>query len=134
MNVLARWKRWRQRRPGFFQYFDGQRDRFGDPFAIWRAIASHPTVNFADAASAIDEGREPETTQAIVALCEIFGVTRWDEATGTGLTDWEVANLFGDFSDYLDALKKNTNSGPISSAPSEPESSTPQEPPDEPEN
>jgi hypothetical protein len=137
MFMLARWKRWRQwkrRQRGFFHYFDGTGDRWGDPFFIWRAIASHPKVNFSDITGAMDAGQEPETTDALNALCEVFGVQRWNPETQAGLSDWEIMNLLGDFSDYLDALKKNINSGPTLSPPTEPESSTLQEPQSEPEN
>lgn len=125
--------RWRLRRATkqrlLFQYHDGKQTRYGDPFGLWRALHAHPTLNLERDADALDRGEEPAATQAITALCQIFGVQRWNEQTGRGLTDWEVCDLIVQLQQYLDALKKNTSAGPTSPEPTGLPSSTGQEAP-----
>jgi len=84
------WRRWRLRRSGqVFCYFDGQRKRYGDPLQLWRAFVHHP-ANLPALAPAVDEQKEPETTQFIQGVFEVFGLTRYDPLSGVGLTDAEV--------------------------------------------
>jgi hypothetical protein len=98
-----------------FRYWDGRRWRYGDPFLLWRAIMNHPTVHFENALPLVDDGVEPETSQVVVALYEIFAVEPWDEHRRTGLTQWEILAVLGAFNLYLELLKKSTSPGPTSS-------------------
>lgn len=115
-------------RRGLLPFFDGIRQRWADPFLVWRALYNHPVVNLEKHGAAADEGSEPETTEYIKAIVEVFGVQRWDDVTRTGLTDWEILHLIPQLSSHLVALKKNTSPGPTSSPPTEPVSSSGQAP------
>jgi hypothetical protein len=105
------WRRWRLRRSGqVFCYFDGQRKRYGDPLQLWRAFVHHP-ANLPALAPAVDEQKEPETTQFIQGVCEVFGLTRYDPLSGVGLTDAEVLMTLESFHAYLEAVKKKAGLG-----------------------
>lgn len=106
---------------GLFRYHDGQRTRYGDPFAIFRALHNDPVVNMERAPDSVDAGEEPETSQFMELLAKSFDVSRWDGRSG--LSDWELMALFGAFTDYLDELKKNISPGLTSSKPTASESS-----------
>jgi len=122
VNFLTASRRLRQR--GLFRFWDGARWRYADPFKAWREICNHEKLNLEDMAEAIDKGDEPETSIALEVVCQVFGVERWSQQTHRGLTDSELLNLLGDFQEFLEALKKNGNPGPISSPPTASESST----------
>lgn len=122
-KLLARWRERRLRKRAFFRFHDGHGWRYVDPFKAWRDYQNHPTFDFASKLEYVDRGDQEETENCLAALCEIFGVTRWDEKTLSGMTDWEILNVFDNLLLYLDALKKNTSAGPISSEPTEPGSS-----------
>lgn len=131
-------KSWRERRRmrgrALFCFWDGQRQRYADPFRTLRALDHHGEMNLTAMADLVDKGVEPESTVVINGVAEVFGVTRWDEASGTGLTDWEITGLLSDFLAYLESLKKNGNPGPISSEPTDSPSSTGPDSPGEPTN
>jgi hypothetical protein len=107
----------RNRHRLLFRFWDGEQERSADPYRLWRDLNNHPKINLEEIAPAIDEGREPETTTLIEAMAEVFGLKRFDSTTKAGLTDWEVLNLLVELDEYLLALKKNINIGPISPAP-----------------
>ncbi len=107
-----------ERERALFRFFDGTRWRAVDPWSTWRAIAGCETFDFKRQGFLVDQSSEPETSHCIAALCQIFGVSRYDDSAKTGLTDWEIISLYLDLSAYLEALKKNTSPGPISSPPS----------------
>jgi hypothetical protein len=123
----------RQRDRIVFRYFDGRKWRVGDPFSLWRKLAHHPTVDLQTAAPMLDEGQEPESSQMLDALADVFGLHRLDSKSGDGLTDWEIKGIFLGFSAYMQGLKKSTESGPAPSPPTDSASSTSQEVPAEPE-
>lgn len=112
-----------------FAYSDGQQIKHGDPFRIFRAIVNDPRIDIARDQPLIDVGAEPETSKAIQVLMDAFGVTHWDGETG--LTDWEILNLLVQFSEYMEALKKNTNSSATLSPTTDTKSSTGPECPNE---
>ena len=89
-----------------FGYWDGQKVRYADPFRLWRTLNSQTDVDIQAAAPMVDQGKEPETTQVIECLANVFGVQRWEGTTQTGLTDWEILNLLGDLDNYLLTIKK----------------------------
>lgn len=98
-------------RRALFEFHDGTTLRRVDPFQLWRRLFTHPRLNFAEMLPLAEQGQEPETTTTIECLCEIFGVSRWNEAAGTGLTDWEILALVGQFEEFLELLKKSTSRG-----------------------
>jgi len=59
----------------------------------------------------VDEQKEPETTQFIQGVCEVFGLTRYDPLSGVGLTDAEVLMTLESFHAYLEAVKKKAGLG-----------------------
>jgi hypothetical protein len=109
-----------------FRYWDGIQWRLGDPFALWRAILHHPRMNLDTMAAMLDRGEEPESTIVLDGLTEIFGLTRFDDRTGKGLTDWEIQNVLVAFEQYITGLKKSTDVGPMPSEPTDlPSSNSP---------
>jgi len=117
-----------------FQYYDGQRVRYGDPFAIWRALTQDPEINLDRIAPEDDSGHEPETSQFLSLLRRVFDVKPFDEASGAGLTDWQTLNLVGHLRAYTVQVKKNSRPGPTSPPNTDSVSSTGQEPQNEPTN
>src|SRR5574340_1809562 len=108
---MFRWfHSWREKRRlgprGLFSFFDGTRTRWADPMRIWRGLLSHPKRNLEAMAPAIDAGEEPETTIFAEAVCEVFGVQRWNG--DSGLTDEEITQLVIGLQTFLQASKKNT--------------------------
>lgn len=126
---LARWRH-RQRIQArlIFEYHDGQRERYGDPFALWRFLVSHPTANLEALAMAADQAEEPATTELVGVLCEAFNVSRLDSTTGEGLTDWEILDLLHQLDAFVAAAKKKRNPGPTSSESMDSASSEPAAP------
>ena len=100
---------------------------YADPFKVWRDILNHAKFNVETMAHLVDEGAEPETTVCVEAMCEIFGVTRWNAENTTGLTDMEILTLLDRFDRYLSDVKKNSSLGATSSVPTDSESSTSKE-------
>lgn len=134
--MFGRIKKWLadrrlKNRRSLFRYWNGERDVYGDPFYIWRQILNHPKFNAETMAFLVDEGSEPETTICVEAMCEIFGVQRWDSDTQSGLTDMEIIMLLDSFDAYLSGVKKNSSTGATSSPPTDSESSTSTEAPKE---
>jgi hypothetical protein len=104
-------ERWNQERL-LFRYWDGTRARAIDPFRVYREIRSDKTVDLESIGPQVDAWEEPATGLMLDMICRVFGVKRYDDATGEGLTDPELLNLFGDVNDYLDWVKKKHNPGP----------------------
>jgi len=132
-TIIGRWLRKRRRRRSLalMRFWDGERFRYADPFLVWRRIYSDPDVDLQAIAPLADAGHEPEATQAIDLIARAFEVQRFDEATQTGLTDWEICGLLNDMDAYMEAVKKKYNFGPISPEPTASESSISPEPPTE---
>lgn len=99
----------RLRARGLFPYWDGSRRRWADPFAVYRALASGDP-KLPDIAEAVDEGKEPETGQAVDLICRAFDVGRWNGATG--LTDTEILALIAQMDEFVEGAKKNSSPGP----------------------
>jgi len=114
-----------------FKYHDGVRDRYGDPLAIARKLKTNQHGDIETLATLCDDFQEPEASQFIEVVRKAFGLPDWNDQDGSGLTDSEVVELFGKFADYIEGLKKNTSPGPISSPPTDSESSTSPEAPSE---
>ena len=110
--LLDLWQRWRLRGRLLFRYYDGTRTRWADPLRTQRELVGHPKLNVEEMAPFVDAGKEPEVTIFCQAVCDVFGVTRWDGRRG--MTDAELMNLFNRFGGYIEALKKNTSPPPTS--------------------
>jgi len=54
----------------------------------------------------IEAGSEPETTEYVQAICDIFDVEKYDESTGEGLTETELAGLLNHLTEWLLGVKK----------------------------
>lgn len=132
INRLLRFLRTRRlvQSRAILAYWDGQRVRYGDPFAIWRNL-TQGEPNLQLLAPYVDQGQEPETSQYLAKVCAAFGVQRWDDATQTGLPDWQIVGLVGQLANYQELVKKNASPGPTSPESMDSESSTGQEPPAE---
>jgi hypothetical protein len=104
-------RRWQNERL-LLVYWDGQRERRIDPYRAYRQLQAHPEIDLEAIAPLVDQGQEPETTQLVNALADVFGVCRYDDATGRGLTDWEIIDLLAALNEFLLALKKKSNLGP----------------------
>ena len=127
-------KWWRNRRRNkkrlLFHFWDGEKIRRADPFRLWRDLQNDPTVELDAAIPASERGDEPETTQLIEAVAKAFGVERWNGENETGLADWEILDLMGYLSVYLDELKKKYSPGLTSPPPMVSQSSIGQPAPD----
>lgn len=99
-----------KRKRGLFPYWDGERKRWADPFTIYRGLSASD-VDLESMAPAIDEQKEPETTQAIDCICQAFDVSRWSDKTCTGLTDWEILGLVEQLDNYVNGVKKKSSPG-----------------------
>ena len=106
-----------------FEYHDGEKIRYGDPFAIWRGLTQDPEINLERISPDVDAGKEPETSQFLDLIRRVFGVQQFDEATGTGLTDWQTLALVNHLRAYTKVVKKNSNSGQTLPESTEPRSS-----------
>lgn len=98
---------------GLFPYHDGTRQRWGDPFTIYRKIKGGD-VDLDHVQDAVNDQQEPETTQAIEMIAHAFSVQRWNDESQTGLTDMEILALPVLMGQYLDGVKKNTSIGSTS--------------------
>ncbi len=106
--MLGFLKERRLRARGLFPYWDGTRRRWGDPFAIYRLLAS-AEEKLPDLADAVDQGKEPETSRAIEIISRAFDVRRWDGRAG--LIDNEILALIGNLDAYVEDVKKKRNAG-----------------------
>jgi hypothetical protein len=108
-------------------------NRVGDPFALWRRLMNHETMNLETMGGLLDQGLEPEASQMLDGLADVFGLVRLNTVTGCGLTDWEVKRVFTDFEQYLSSLKKSIEDGSRPSPATDSGSSISQEAQAEPE-
>ena len=108
MQWIKQWaERRRLRQRALFQYRDGTRTRYADPAVVWRAILNHPRYDFSAVSKLAGVGQEPEHSQLLEIVADAFRVQRWNEVDRSGLTEWELLELLGQFDRYLEALKKN---------------------------
>lgn len=121
-SVLGWFKRRRLARRELLRFWDGAAWRYADPFQAWRRLSHHATIQIDAHWKAADRGDEPETTELVLAIAEVFDLRRWDGIDG--LTDWEVLDVFARLMGYLDDLKKKHNPSPTSSPPTDSGSST----------
>lgn len=111
--MLDLFARWRLKGRKLFRYFDGGKWQYRDPFALWRALFTDPNApDLEKALDAVRAGKEPETSNTLNWLAKQFGVARWNQEKGSGLTDGEILDLLDSFGQYLDEQKKSTESTP----------------------
>ena len=106
------WRWLRKYREGIFRFFDGTRWRCADPIAVFRSLQNHPEFDLATTPkmAGVDD---PKIKFDAIRKCAdavrvAFNVQPLDD-TGAGLTEEECCALLVRFSQYADALKKNTN-------------------------
>jgi len=116
--MFARFKSWRERRRlkgrGLFCFHDGQRYRYVDPLRMWREIECHEKFNLETDPPLVAARQEPESSHFISAMCEAFGIERFDDETHRGMIDEELMELFVKLADFLGAVKKNIDTGQTS--------------------
>lgn len=100
-------------RPLTFRYHDGKRIRIGDASALFRKATYYDDAPLLDPEfmQQLDERSEPATTEAIKGIATVFGLHRFDDTTGEGLTDEAVLSIFLRFIDELFVQKKNLDGG-----------------------
>lgn len=101
-----------------FRYFDGERMRAIDPLQAHYALNSHPKWNW-DNAPLIDEGDPEQQKIAVEAVCDVFGVSCYDDSTGKGLVSVEILGILYAFDAYCQAVKKKFSPGQTSPRPTE---------------
>ncbi|HEV3342605.1 MAG TPA: hypothetical protein VG125_19690 [Pirellulales bacterium] len=113
----------RAKKRAMLRFHDGVRTRYVDPFKAWRDLLNPASLGhkflLAEHGKMVDQGLEPFTTDCLEAICKVFGVTRWDETTGEGLTDWELLGLLEELRIYVDEVKKNISGSPTSPEPTD---------------
>ncbi|MCS7239599.1 MAG: hypothetical protein NZ899_15235 [Thermoguttaceae bacterium] len=107
LGLLGKFRLWLRRRrlvkAGYlFRYFDGLTYRYADPLAIYRALIDHP-AGILELTAALEQGKEPETSQLLAAVAEVFGLTRFDPWTGVGLLDQKIFDLLSPAAAWIGA-------------------------------
>ena len=106
-----------------FGYSDGEKQRFADPFLLIRKLKNNNLGPIETLESLALDGQEPEAGQFFGLLREVFGLKPFDEETGSGLTELETHDVFRQFTEWTERLKKNTAPGQNSPEPTESEPS-----------
>lgn len=110
---------WRRRRRNksrnVFRFFDGQRTRAVDPYAVYRFLDQHPKFKW-EHLDAMEEDDADAADTTIIAARQAFGLSDFDGSTGT-LTAAEVISILTEFGEWLSAAKKKRAPGSISSPP-----------------
>lgn len=89
--------------PIIFKYFDGKLERRGDVASLFRRLYYNGKVPLTKVEfwESVAQRSEPATSQAIASIAEIFGLHRYDDVSGDGLTDDQVIELFDEFNNVL---------------------------------
>ncbi|MEM6798542.1 MAG: hypothetical protein AAF589_03425 [Planctomycetota bacterium] len=113
-NVYRRWRA--DRRRLIFKYWDGTRRRRADPYRLYRAMQDHPTFNFSDPATMdlVAEGCEPEFSDCVAALGDVFDCRSLDESGG--LTAYELLGLLTNYNRFCEESESFLDGGPTSSS------------------
>lgn len=113
MGIFSWRKRRLERGRLLFRYYNGRSRVAADPMQLWRALLNHPSLNLENAGAILDAGKEPESSELLQVLADIFGLVRFDPKTGAGLTDLEIVDVAGQFNEYMDIIKKKLSPGPM---------------------
>ncbi len=74
--LLSWYRRWRLKKTGaLFRYYNGRKIVWADVLTLYRKIIHHQ-ADIVSLLPAVDSQQEPETTQFLEAITEIFGLTR----------------------------------------------------------
>lgn len=101
---------WPFRRRLLFRYHNGRRRVAADPVVLYRRVLQEAD-QLSVLAAGFDEQREPEATEFVEKLAEIFALHRWDPQRGEGLTDFEVLDVFRRFNALLQEVRDRFFSG-----------------------
>ncbi len=99
-------KRLLQKSRAIYRFWNGERFVCRDPMEIYRALKSHKTFDWGVHTQVV-EWDWPVRDIVLDAIREVFGVEKFDPATGKGLLEEETLRLLWDYSYYC--LKKNAN-------------------------
>jgi hypothetical protein len=110
--MLLRWyRRWRLKKSGaLFRYYNGERIVWADVLSLYRRIIHHE-ADIVSLLPAVDKQEEPETSQFLEAVTQIFDLKPYEQGSEKGLTEWEIINVFMSFLEHLDQLKKKVLHG-----------------------
>jgi hypothetical protein len=97
-----------------FRFFDGSRLRREDPLALQLKLETHEKCRWDVHPALAEQGDSVAYEICLDAICDVFGVTRFNSSLGTGLTHMELMGLLRSFVDYIEQLKKNTVGSPKS--------------------
>jgi thiamine pyrophosphate-dependent acetolactate synthase large subunit-like protein len=96
---------WKRRR-GLFRYHNGRRWVYADPLPLYRKVLKEAD-QLVVLGAAFDQQKDPEASEFVQKLAEIFELTRYDPQTGRGLTDAEVVAVFQQFDAFLREIREN---------------------------
>lgn len=121
LRWLSNW--WNNRDRKIFLYWDGTRKRRGDPMVLLRGLQTRAGFDLDAAIQIVDGGAGiiptndfwEHVVDSVEAARAVFGIGSLDAG---GLTEGEMLGLLYDFLLFMDALKKNGSTSPISSEPS----------------
>jgi len=114
-NLLSR----RSTRRDIFVYHDGTTRRQIDPMLAWERIRTDPGCDLQVVLPASARG-DPEAMAAHEAFIRrVFEVPAYEPATSSGLTILETHDLFNEFMQYMEGLKKKRGLQPISWQPTD---------------
>ncbi len=114
LRLIIDWfrRRRRNRQRQLFSFFDGRRTRRIDPMRVYRDLDMHPRFTW-DMGELV-EASDPEATIIVAdATADVFGLTKWDPSTGSGLTTAELLAILWEYCAYNEDLKKKSNDGLI---------------------
>ena len=89
-----------------FEYWDGAKKRHADPMRVFRAIKDDPEYREDVHPQGVDDGDPEAIDVTLRCVRRVLGVGEWSEGK-PGLTELETLQLFVQFHEYLDHLKKN---------------------------
>src|SRR5574341_2178294 len=96
----------------FGPYWDGVKNVFGDPMAIYRKfrheLGEEPNKVFADAHSDIEQIRFEARNKVVQAVMTAFNMVPFNSDDGTGAKERDCNRVLADFIDWIE--KKNLNS------------------------
>lgn len=101
-------KFWKKDDRKIFKFYDGERTRRVDPMEAWLKLQGHETFDVQKMPAAADAGDVEAQKAMCLAVQEAFGITAYKfNGRETGLSMVECMNLYVDFCQWLDELKKN---------------------------
>ena len=109
-------------RQDIFPYYDGERNRWADPFAVDRILSSYldgdPTGYREKSLSPIAEISNPAVERMKQAICAAFKLPPFNETDGTGTREDALWEVFDNFVTWRQKKKLTSASLPTSEQPS----------------